>query len=79
MKKTHETGKANIMNTKERAEALEHPHIDFPKAKDVRGWFKKPYNKELKTDAALVVLCSILLGSVFFSLVRAFGAYQCSL
>ncbi len=67
------------MNTKERTETLKHPHIDFPKAKDVRGWFQKPSTKELETDAVLVVLCSILLGSVFFSLVRAFGAYQCSL
>jgi hypothetical protein len=67
------------MNTKARAEALKHPHIDFPKAKDVRGWFQKPSTKELETDAALVVLCSILLGSVFFSLFRAFGAYQCNL
>ena len=66
------------MNTKARAEALKHPHIDFPKAKDVRGWFQKPSTKELETDAALVVLCSILLGSVFFSLFRAFGVYQCN-
>lgn len=39
----------------------------------------KPSTKEFETDAALVVLCSILLGSVFFSLCKAFGAYQCSL
>ena len=67
------------MNTQARSEASKHPNIHFPKAKDVRGWFKKPYNKELKTDAALVVLCSMLLGSVFFSLFRAFGVYQCNL
>jgi hypothetical protein len=47
--------------------------------KDIRGWFGKPSTKEFETDVALVALCSILLGSVFFSLIRAFGVYQCSL
>ena len=67
------------MNTKARAAALKQPHIHFPTAKDMRGWFQKPSTKEFEIDATLIVLCSILLGSVFFSLYRAFGAYQCSL
>jgi hypothetical protein len=67
------------MNTKARAAALKHPHIHLPMAKDMRGWLQKPSTKELEIDAALVVLCSILMGSVFFSLYRAFGAYQCSI
>ena len=67
------------MNTKARTAVLKHPHIHFPTMKDMRGWFGKSSTKEFETDAALVALCSILLGSVFFSLFRAFGAYQCSL
>ena len=67
------------MNTKTRAVALKHPHIHSPTMKDMRGWFLKPSTKEFETDAALVALCSILLGSVFFSLCKAFGAYQCNL
>lgn len=67
------------MNTQARSEALKHPNIHFPTAKDVRGWLQKPSTKELERDAALVVLCSMLLGSVFFSLFRAFGVYQCNL
>jgi hypothetical protein len=35
--------------------------------------------KEFEIDAALVALCSIWMGSAFFSLYRAFGAYPCSL
>ena len=66
------------MNNKARAEALKHPNINFPTAKDVRGWLQKPSIKEFEMNAALVALCSILLGSIFFSLFRAFGAYQCS-
>ena len=67
------------MNTKARAAALRRPHIHFPTMKDIRGWFEKPSTRELETDAALVGLCSILLGSVFFSLCKAFGTYQCTL
>ena len=67
------------MNTKTRAAALKHPHIHFPTAKDMRDWSQKPSTKEFEIDATLVVLCSILMGSVFFSLYRAFGAYQCSI
>ena len=67
------------MNTKARAEAPTDPHIHFPTAKDMRGWHQKPSTKEFEIDAALVALCSILMGSVFFSLYRAFGAYQCSI
>ena len=67
------------MDTRARAEALSRPHIRFPTAKDVRGWLQKPSTKEFEIDAALVALCSILMGSVFFSLCKAFGAYQCSL
>ena len=72
-------GKANIMNTRAGAGASKETHIHFPKAKDMRGWLQKPSTKEFEMNAALVALCSILLGSVFFSLCRAFGAYQCSL
>ena len=64
------------MNTKARAGALKHPHTHFPTAKDMRGWLQKPSTKEFEMNAALVALCSILLGSVFFSLCKAFGVYQ---
>jgi len=67
------------MNSKARAEALKHPHMHLPTAKDMQGWLQKPSTKEFEIDAALVVLCSLLMGSVFFSLYRAFGAYQCSI
>jgi hypothetical protein len=69
------------MNSKAGAGASKHPHIHlhFPTAKDMRGWLQKPSTKEFEMNAALVALCSILLGSVFFSLCRAFGAYQGSL
>jgi hypothetical protein len=67
------------MNTKARAVALKHPHMHIPTAKDMRGWFQKPSTKEFEIDATLIVLCSVLLGSVFFSLCRAFGVYQCNI
>jgi hypothetical protein len=64
------------MNTGNRASALKHSHIHFPSRKQIRDWFRKPSTKELEIDAALVALCSVLLGSVFFSLWKAFGAYH---
>ena len=67
------------MNTRGGAGALKHPHIHFPTRKEVRGWLQKPSTRELEIDAALVALCSILLGSVFFSLCKAFGTYHLSL
>jgi len=78
-RETNKIAKANIMNTKSRAAALKHPHIHFPTAKDVRGWLQKRSTKEFEMNAALVALCSVLLGSVFFSLCRAFGVYQCGI
>jgi|GEM_PF-2955314 len=65
------------MNMRARAAALKHPHIHFPTAKEMRGWFQKPSTKEFEINAGLVALCSILLGSVFFSLCSAFDAYHC--
>ena len=67
------------MNTKSQGAALKHPHIHFPTAKETRGWLQKPATKEFEINAALVALCSILMGSVFFSLCRAFGAYECGI
>ena len=66
------------MNTKGGAAALKHPHPHFPTKKEVRSWLQRPSTKEFEINAALAVLCSILLGSVFFSLCRAFNAFECS-
>jgi hypothetical protein len=61
------------MKDKTRTAPFRHQHIQLPTTRDVLGWLKKPLAREIEIDAALVALCSFLLGGMFFSLVHAFN------
>lgn len=61
------------MGNKAGASELKQSHIHLPTAKDVRDWFKKPLAREIEINAALIALCSFLLGGIFFTLVHAFN------
>jgi hypothetical protein len=62
------------MDTHNGAATLRQKNIEFPRSRNVLGWFKKPPAREIEMDTALIALCSILLGWVFFSLVHAFDS-----
>jgi hypothetical protein len=61
------------MKDKTRATTFRHQHIQLPTTGVVLDWLKKPPAREIEIDAALVALCSFLLGGMFFSLVHAFN------
>jgi hypothetical protein len=60
------------MGNKARTATQEHSHSQHPTRKNVLDWLKKPIVREIEIDAALIALCSFLLGGLFFSLADAF-------
>ena len=64
------------MSNEEKAATLKHSHIHLPTTRDVCEWIKKPRAREIEIDAAIIALCSLLLGWTCFSLVHAFQSYH---
>ena len=59
------------MSTSEETTTLKHSYIKFPTTRGLRKWLQKALAREIKKDAVLTALCSLLLGWTLFSLVNA--------
>lgn len=60
------------MRNRANAKAARHySHIHLPKMRDAKDWLRKPLAREIETNAALIVVCSSLIGWTLFSLMNA--------